>query len=209
MQDPMWRTPLQLLSGSHVEINPKHWMPFGAPVYVLNQAPRDGKLHHKWEKKLEVGIYLQRSPLHLKEVALVLNRTLGYVSPQFHIKVDKGFYLLQQERLSSTWQVATGFRSSDPPGGRKGKQPPLQQREKAGKVRTSNQDLVQQQGEQLLQPQSNKEGAPIEPEGASPARNESTTQTGMATSISQDGMGLGTPAIRSESHEGLQRSTQV
>jgi hypothetical protein len=31
------------------------------------------------------------------------------VSPQFHVKVDEGFYSLQQERLESTWQAKTYF----------------------------------------------------------------------------------------------------
>ena len=109
MQDAQRQSPYQLISDSKVKINPKHWMPFGTLVYVLDTAPRDGKPHHKWKDKAKVGVYLGKSPVHSREVALVLDRHTGYVSPQFHIKVDKGFYTLQQERLKSTWQIATGF----------------------------------------------------------------------------------------------------
>jgi transposase InsO family protein len=35
MQDPKRRMPQQLFSGSDVEINSKHWKPFGAPTFVL------------------------------------------------------------------------------------------------------------------------------------------------------------------------------
>ena len=116
MQDAQRQSPYQLISDSKVKINPKHWMPFGSPVYVLDAAPRDGKPHHKWKDKAKVGVYLGKSPVHSREVALVLDRHTGYVSPQFHIKVDKGFYTLQQERLKSTWQIATGFEEGPPPG---------------------------------------------------------------------------------------------
>ena len=109
MQDEQRQSPYQLFSDSKVKINPKHWMPFESPVYVLEAPPRDGKPHHKWKDKAKVRVYLGRSPVHSQEVALVLDHHTGYVSPQFHIKVDKGFYTLQQERLKSTWQVATGF----------------------------------------------------------------------------------------------------
>ena len=91
-------------------------MPFGSPVYILDAAPRDGKPHHKWKDKAKVGVYLGKSPVHSQEVALVLDRHTGYASPQFYIKVDKRFYTLQQERLKSTWQVATGFEEGPWPG---------------------------------------------------------------------------------------------
>ena len=112
MQDPQRRSPYQLFSGSNVESNPKHWIPFGAPAYVLNAEFRDGKPYHKWKERSKLGIYLGKSPVHNKQVALVLDRVTGYVSPQFHVKVDMGFYTLRQTKMSSTWQVATGFQDS-------------------------------------------------------------------------------------------------
>ena len=110
MQDPKRQTPYQLYSGSNIDVNIKHWMPFGAPCYVLKSELRDGKPHHKWRERAKVGVFIGRSPVHNKQVALVLDRHTGYVSPQFHVKVDKGFYTLKQETMGSRWQYSTGFK---------------------------------------------------------------------------------------------------
>jgi hypothetical protein len=109
MQDPRRHSPLQIFAGSLVNINPKHWKPFGCPVYVLDELLQAGKKINKWKTCTDVGIYLGLSPLHSHNVALVLNCKAGYVSPQFHIKFDKGFYTNQQESLHLTWQRKTYF----------------------------------------------------------------------------------------------------
>ena len=109
MQDPMRRSPMQLFTQSNVDINKKHYIPFGCPVYVLDADLQAGKKIHKWKERARVGIYLGQSPIHNKSVALVLNRFTGHVSPQFHVKMDPGFYSLKQERLISFWQQKTYF----------------------------------------------------------------------------------------------------
>ena len=91
-----------MFADSKVESNPKHWVPFGAPVYVLKDQYRDGGPFNKWIERSRVGIYLGKSPVHNKQVALVLDKNTGYVSPQFHVKVDKGFYTLRQTPMPST-----------------------------------------------------------------------------------------------------------
>ncbi len=109
MQDPQRRSPIQLYSDTEVDINHKHFIPFGCPVYVLDSVLQAGKPHHKWKERSTIGIYLGQSPIHNRNVALVLNRYTGLVSPQFHVKMDTGFYTIQQQTLDSQWQVKTHF----------------------------------------------------------------------------------------------------
>ena len=77
---------------SSVEVNPKHWKPFGCPVCVLDEALQAGNTHSKWKKRSRVGVYLGQSPKHGKNVALVLNLEIGCVSPQFHVVFDNSFH---------------------------------------------------------------------------------------------------------------------
>jgi len=54
-----------------------------------------------------------KSPIHSRNVALVLDIEKGYVSPQFHVKIDSSFHSVKgstrQEIIKSQWQVKTGF----------------------------------------------------------------------------------------------------
>lgn len=111
MQHPQKLCPLQLFNKTKVNINRKHWKPFGCPVYVLDQALQLGLPYHKWKPRAQLGIYLGQSPIHNRNVALVLNLNTGHVSPQFHVKFDKGFHTLSQESPKSTWQVSTFFQT--------------------------------------------------------------------------------------------------
>ena len=91
LKDKARRTPLQAFTGSTVNVNPKHWKPFGCPVAVLAAPLQSGLPYHKWKSRSQVGIYLGLSPVHAKNIALVLDRTTGYVSPQFHVAFDEHF----------------------------------------------------------------------------------------------------------------------
>ena len=71
------RTPYQIFTNSKVDINPKHFIPFGCPTFVLDGKLQQGLPHHKWKSRSEVGIYLGTSPQHGRNVALVLNRNTG------------------------------------------------------------------------------------------------------------------------------------
>ena len=46
-QDPQRRTPVDLFAGTKVSSNPKHWKPFGSPVYVLANELQGMKPFHK------------------------------------------------------------------------------------------------------------------------------------------------------------------
>ena len=90
-------------------INEKHWKPFGCPVFVLDEQLQSGRPYQKWKQRARVGIYLGQSPIHNRNVALVLHRNTGHVSPQFHVKFDPSFHTVQQDKLDCTWQQATYF----------------------------------------------------------------------------------------------------
>ena len=109
-QDQDRRTPIELFTGSNVASNPKHWKPFGCPVYVLASALQGGsRIFHKWAQRSTPGIYLGRSPLHGRNVALVLNRDTGLVSPQFHVAFDPSFDTVKSITSKSRWQEQAGF----------------------------------------------------------------------------------------------------
>ena len=111
MQDVDQNSPLQIYTGSQVNINPKHWVPFGCPAYVLTEELQDSKqIYNKWKPRSKIGIYLGRSPMHGRNVALVLNSTTGLVSAQFHVDFDEGFQTLEKyNNLDHTWISLAGF----------------------------------------------------------------------------------------------------
>ena len=102
-------TPIQMLSGSDIEINQKHYKTFGCPVFVLNSKLQEGKPFPKWDQRARVGIYLGPSPSHNKNVALVLDRKTGLVSPQFHVLFDNDFQTVKDDQYESLWQLKAGF----------------------------------------------------------------------------------------------------
>jgi hypothetical protein len=111
MQNEHKYAPIQVFSSkTKVEVNLKHFHPFGCPVYVLASALQMSTPYHKWKERSKIGIYLGQSPLHGKNVALVLDRTTGLVSPQFHVLFDDQFDTTKQEpALTSAWQDKAGF----------------------------------------------------------------------------------------------------
>jgi len=110
LKDPEGQSPAQLFSESRIHTHTKHWMPFGCPVYVLESELQTGRgIHHKWEYCSKVGIYLGRSPSHGRNVALVLDRSTGLVSPQFHVAFDPSFHTVKQDSFDTLWQLKAGF----------------------------------------------------------------------------------------------------
>ena len=109
-QHPKRKSPLQLFSKSEVLVNPKHYQPFGCPAYVLDNALQAQQPFHKWNQRSRVGIYLGHSPYHGKNVALILDRTTGLVSPQFHVRYDPQFHTVKQDYFDSQWQIKAGLK---------------------------------------------------------------------------------------------------
>ena len=104
---------MEAFSGTQVTINPKHWQHFGCPIYVADRQIQDQKPIHKWADRSRVGIYLGTSPLHARNVALVLSLQSGLVSPQFHVRFDPKFQTLRksfgEKQPASEWQIKCGF----------------------------------------------------------------------------------------------------
>ena len=113
------RSPVEVFTKTAVMPEPKHWRPFGCPVYVLDNALQNaGGIKHKWTERSRIGIYLGRSPFHARSVALVLNLSTGRVSPQFHVQFDPGFYTVKKSfgghSPPSLWQAICGFTRASP-----------------------------------------------------------------------------------------------
>ena len=103
------KTPMQYVSNSDVMINQKHYKTFGCPVYVLDNQLQQQKPFSKWKERARIGIYLGQSPQHNRNVALVLSRETGLVSPQFHVLCDNHFTTVKDDKESSNWMVKAGF----------------------------------------------------------------------------------------------------
>lgn len=111
LQDAERRSSLQIISNSQVNFNMNHWRTWGCPTYQLETNLQTSGIHGKWKERSKVGIYLGRSPLHARNVALVLSLETGLVSPQFHVQFDSAFNTVEQEprRWKSLWQKKAGF----------------------------------------------------------------------------------------------------
>lgn len=184
LQDQDKREPVNIFSSTRdVQINSKHWKPFGCPVYVLENELQAGQIYHKWRDRAKVGIYLGKSPQHARNVALVLNLTTGLVSPQFHIQFDPSFHTVNQEKFTSSWQLKAGFisqrekavpkRKTEEAAFRKEREPPNKRRRTTRSEGVSQSEGAQQSIEQpiverISDPQQNQQLNP----------DEATDQTG-------------------------------
>ena len=111
MQDPERRTPIELFTSTKVSSNPNHWKPFGCPAYVLDNNLQSRRPFHKWKHRAKLGVYLGRSPHHGRNVALVLDRSTGLVSPQYHVAFDSSFDTVRKTTTHADWLLRTGFRT--------------------------------------------------------------------------------------------------
>jgi hypothetical protein len=109
MQNEHKYAPIQVFSKTRVEVNLKHFHPFGCPVNVLASTLQTSSPFHKWKEWSKIGIYLGQLPLHGKNVTLVLDCTTGLVSPQFHVLFNDQFDTTKQEPLVPAWQDKAGF----------------------------------------------------------------------------------------------------
>ena len=77
------QSPNKIFDNSAVNINPKHWKRFGCPVYILKaELQRTTGINPKWDPRSRASIYLGKSPIHNRNVALVLNIHTRYISLQ-------------------------------------------------------------------------------------------------------------------------------
>jgi len=118
------KSPAQLFSGSDVNINVKHWVPFGCPAHVLDNALQNTKSSNKWSQRARVGTHLGFSAQHARSVALVPNMRTGLTSPQFHVRFDTKFETMRrsfsaESQPVSQWQSKCHFNELPPPSKRK------------------------------------------------------------------------------------------
>jgi hypothetical protein len=82
---------LELLSSIRVGCNMKHVHTFACPVFALQNALASGKLLPRRSPHARLGLNLGPSPIHARNVYLVLNLITGCVSPQYHCRFDYFF----------------------------------------------------------------------------------------------------------------------
>ena len=107
-------SPLQLITKTSINMNWTHWHTFGAPVYpLLPQLQQEPRIMQKWSSRIRPHpcINLEHSPLHARNVLLVLDTQTGYTSPQFHVTVDDEFTTVNPALIYDKWQVAAGFKA--------------------------------------------------------------------------------------------------
>ena len=110
-RDTHHRSPSQLFHNTSTQRNTKHSLPFACPVYVLNDDLQARRPAHKWRDRTRLGLYLGRSPVHARNVSLVLNLHSGHVSPQFHCYHDIAFDSVRNtnDKDDQTWLIRAGF----------------------------------------------------------------------------------------------------
>ena len=114
MQSKSKQTSAQLFSNSDIMDNPKYRIPFGSPCYILQQPLQAGQPYHKWKNRAVRGLYLGQSPLHARNISLVLNLYTGLVSPQFHVAHDISFATVSDDMSSYQWALKAGLESPFP-----------------------------------------------------------------------------------------------
>jgi len=104
------KSPEEFFTGAPVRPTTKYLHPFGCPVYVLQAALQSGGTQPKWNDRSRVGVYLGHSAQHAPSVALILNPTTGYVSPQFHCIYDNKFDTPSRDKnFSQLWADKAGL----------------------------------------------------------------------------------------------------
>jgi hypothetical protein len=82
---------LELLSSVQVGSNLKHVHTFGCPAFALQNALASGNQLPCLSPRAHLVLNLGPSPMHARNVYLVLNLVTGCVSPQYHCHFDNFF----------------------------------------------------------------------------------------------------------------------
>ncbi len=104
---------LELFSSIQVGLKIAHNHTFAYPVFALQNKLAAGKTIPKWLPRARLGLNLGPSPMHPRNVYLVLNLSTGLVLPQYHCRFDNFFettkYGGPDIAISSTWQQLAGL----------------------------------------------------------------------------------------------------
>ena len=108
---------LELFSSIRVGVHMKTMHTFACPVFALQNALASGNTLPRWSPRARLGLNLGPSPMHARNVYLVLNLTTGCVSPQFHCRFDDFFETTKHggPDVSNTicWQRLAGLHHAD------------------------------------------------------------------------------------------------
>ena len=76
-------SPEEKLTGIQINSEIRNEHPLFCPVFVLDKSLQGGLSRiPKWNPRANAGVYLEHSPDHASNVALILNLQTGLVSPQ-------------------------------------------------------------------------------------------------------------------------------
>jgi hypothetical protein len=104
---------LELFSSIQVGAKMAHNHTFVCPVFALQNKLAAGNTIPKWSPRACLGLNLGPSPMHARNVYLILNLCTGLVSPQYHCYFDDFFattkYGGTDVTISSTWQQLAGL----------------------------------------------------------------------------------------------------
>jgi hypothetical protein len=75
---------LELFSSIRVGSNLKHGHTFGCPVFALQKVLASGNQLPRWSPRAYMWLNLRPSPMHARNVYLILNLVTGCVSPQYN-----------------------------------------------------------------------------------------------------------------------------
>ena len=114
MQSGSKQTAAQIFSNSDIIDNPKFRIPFGASCYILQQPLQSNQPFHKWKNRAVRGLYIGQSPLHARNISLVLNLYTGHVSPQFHVAHDISFATVSDDDSNYQWALKAGLETTTP-----------------------------------------------------------------------------------------------
>jgi hypothetical protein len=82
---------LELFSSIQVGSNLRHVHTFGYPVFALQNVLASGSQLPGWLPRAHLGLNSGPSPMHARNIYLVLNLVTGCVSPQYHCCFDNSF----------------------------------------------------------------------------------------------------------------------
>ena len=99
-QNPGKKILQEILLGSQVDPNSKHWKMFVCPVCVTENTLQAMQQHHKGTECSKVGVYQETLPIHSNNVALVQSLKMMLVIPQFHVRFDTQLQMVGQEYLT-------------------------------------------------------------------------------------------------------------
>jgi hypothetical protein len=104
---------LELFSSIWVGLKMAHNHTFACPIFVLQNKLTAGNLIPTWSPRACLGLNLGPSPMHARNVYLVLNLSTGLVLPQYRCHFDDFFETTKYSgpyiAILSTWQQLAGL----------------------------------------------------------------------------------------------------